>query len=479
MNKYDVIIVGAGPCGYFCAYELVKKDPNKKVLMIEKGLPITKRHCPVLEHKLGQCPANIRGYNGCYPTCSITSGFGGAGAFSDGKFIITTEYGGWLGDYISEDLLMELIEYADNINLHYGATTKITDPYTEEARQIELKARGAGLKLLRSKVRHLGTEENIRILTAIYNDLSKVVEMRFNTVAQDLIIEDGVAKGVRLENGEELFADNVVLGVGREGSKWLNQVFAKYKIPMKQNRVDLGVRVECPNIIMDEINRIFYEGKFIFRASNDLLVRTFCSNPGGHVVIENYDGLVNVNGHAYNNKELRSENTNFALLVTHHFREPFNQPDEYAKRITELANQLACGSVLVQSYGDLRKGRRSTDKRIRECFTKPTLKEAVPGDLSLCLPYKTLKSIIEMIQALDVITPGIATDHTLLYGVEAKYYSAHPEITNQLEVQDVKNLFVGGDGAGITRGLAQAGASGIYIARNIIARDAIKDEKAN
>jgi len=469
--KYNTIIVGAGPCGYMCAYELYNKDPSKKILLIDRGHDIMHRHCPVLEHKIDHCPKNPQGHNECYPACSITNGFGGAGAYSDGKFIISTEYGGWLGDYVGEDKLMELIDQVDKINLAYGATENITDPYTPEVKAIEQKAVAAGLKLLRSKVRHLGTEENIKILKRIYEYLDKNIEMRFKTTAKDLIIEKDVVKGIILDSGEELYSDNVVLSVGREGSKWLNSLFEKYNIPMKQNRVDIGVRVECPNVIMDEINRNLYEGKFIFRASNDLLVRTFCSNPGGQVVVENYDGVVNVNGHAYKDPALHSDNTNFALLVTHHFREPFNKPDEYAKRISSLANQLACGSVLVQSYGDLKKGRRSTTKRIKECFTVPTLKEAVPGDLSLCLPYRTLQCIIEMIQALDHITPGIATDHTLLYGVEAKYYSAHPEISNNLEVIGLSNLYVGGDGAGITRGLAQAGASGIHIAQNILKKE--------
>ena len=471
MEKYNTIIVGAGPCGYFCAYELIKKNPDWKVLLLDKGHSIMQRHCPVLEHKIDHCPRNPNGHNECYPACSITNGFGGAGAFSDGKFIISTEYGGWLGDYIGEDKLIELINYEDGINLSYGATTETTDPYTEKVKQIEQRAMGAGLKLLHSKVRHLGTEENIKILKLIYEDLNKSIEMRFKTPVKDLIIDADCVKGVILETGEKLYADSVVLGVGRQGSKWLNELFGKYNISMKQNRVDLGVRVECPNVVMEEINKNLYEGKFIFRASNDLLVRTFCSNPGGQVVMENYEGVVNVNGHAYKDPSLHSNNTNFALLVTHHFREPFNKPDEYAKRISELANQLACGSVLVQSYGDLKKGRRSTEKRIKECFTKPTLKEAVPGDLSLCLPYRTLQCIIEMIEALDHITPGIATDHTLLYGVEAKYYSAHPEINDKLEVIGLNNLYVGGDGAGITRGLAQAGASGIHIARNILEKE--------
>ena len=467
--KYDVIIVGAGPCGYFSAYELIKKNPKLKILLIDKGLDITKRRCPILEHKIDKCPLNNgKGYQGCFPACSITNGFGGAGAYSDGKFNITTEFGGWLGDYIPSEDLLDLIHYVDEINLKYGATKEITNPSNDEVLRIEKKAMSVGLKLLRSQVRHLGTEENLKILTRIYNDLNKVIDMKFATIVTDIIIEDEQIKGVVLDNGERIESDYVLLSVGREGSKWLNDLFEKYHIEMEQNQVDIGVRVECPNLVMDDINKNLYEGKFLYKTSNGSVVRTFCSNPGGHVVMENYEGVVNVNGHSYNDPKLSSENTNFALLVTHHFQEPFKKPNEYALKVSSLANQLACGPVLVQRFGDILKNRRSTQKRIDEGFVRPTLKEAVPGDLSLCLPHKTMQSIIEMIQALDTITPGIATEHTLLYGIEAKYYSAHPDINNKLEVKGIKNLYVGGDGAGLTRGLAQAGACGIYIARNIL-----------
>ena len=469
--KYDVIIVGAGPCGYFAAYELTKKNPSLKILLLDKGNPIEKRRCPVLEHRLDKCPVNVKGYNECYPACSITNGFGGAGAYSDGKFNITTEFGGWLNEYISDEKLMELINYVDSINLSYGATTIITDPSTPKIHEIEKKALSVGLRLLRSKVRHLGTEENLKILTKISNDLKKSIEMRFGVAVKDIIVEDKKVKGVILADGSQLEADYVVLGVGREGSKWLTELFENRKIEMKQNQVDIGVRVECPNIVMEEINSNLYEGKFLFKSSSGSVVRTFCSNPGGHVVVENYEGVVNVNGHSYNDPKLSSENTNFALLVTHHFEEPFKKPNEYALKVSSLANQLSCGTVLVQRYGDLLKGRRSNPKRIEEGFVKPTLKEAVPGDLALCMPQKTLQAIIEMIQVLDTITPGIATEHTLLYGIEAKYYSAHPDIDNKLEVKEISNLYVGGDGAGLTRGLAQAGASGVYIARNICEKE--------
>ena len=466
--KYDVIIVGAGPSGYMCAYELANKKPDLKILLLDRGRTISERKCPVLEHKIDKCPINQKGFRECYPACSITNGFGGAGAYSDGKFNITTEFGGWLTDYMDPDELMSIIKYVDDINLSFGATEVLTNPDTQKVREIEHRAMSVGVKLLRSKVRHLGTEENIKILTKIFESLKTKIDTRFITTVSDIIVEDKKVKGVVLENGERIESDYVVLGVGREGSKWLTGLFEKYQIPMSQTQVDIGVRVECPNMVMEEINENLYEGKFLYKTSVGSTVRTFCSNPGGHVVVENYEGVMNVNGHSYNDPKLSSPNTNFALLVSHHFEEPFKKPNEYALKVSSLANQLACGSVIVQKYGDIKLGRRSTPKRIAEGFVRPTLKEAVPGDLALALPYKTMRSIIEMIEVLDKITPGIATEHTLLYGVEAKYYSAHPAMSNELEVQGITNLYVAGDGAGLTRGLAQASACGVYIARNII-----------
>jgi len=469
--KYDIIIVGAGPSGYMCAYELAKKNPELKILLLDRGKNIYERRCPVLEHKIDRCPVNQKGYRECYPACSITSGFGGAGAYSDGKFNITTEFGGWLTDYISPEELMDLINYVDEVNLSFGATNVITNPDTPKVREIELRAMSVGVKLLRSKVRHLGTEENLKILSRIYDSLKEKIDMKFGTKVVDIVVENNEIKGVKIDNGDIYEGRYVVLGVGREGSKWITELFDRYKIPMSQTQVDVGVRVECPNIVMEEINNNLYEGKFIYKTSVGSTVRTFCSNPGGHVVMENYEGVVNVNGHSYNDSKLSSNNTNFALLVSHHFEEPFKKPNEYALKVSSLANQLACGSVIVQKYGDIKLGRRSTVKRIAEGFVRPTLKEAVPGDLALALPYKTMRSIIEMIEVLDHITPGIATEHTLLYGVEAKYYSAHPNMSNELEVEGIANLYVAGDGAGLTRGLAQASACGVYIARNIIRKE--------
>lgn len=464
--KYDCIIVGAGPAGVFCSYELMIKNPNLRVLLIDKGHDIYNRHCPVNEHKIKKCPISKDGHSGCNPACSITNGFGGAGAFSDGKFNITTEFGGWMTDYLDDDVVLDLIKYVDSINLKFGATTEITDPNTDKIREIERKGLAVGLKLLRSQVRHLGTENNLEILKRMYEDLKPKIDMMFKTEVLDVIVNDGKACGVILKNGEEISADFVFLAVGRDGSTWLEEICKKNEIAMKNNQVDIGVRVETNDVIMEEINKNLYEGKFLYRTSVGTVVRTFCSNPSGHVVVENHSGTMLANGHAYADKKLGSHNTNFALLVSHKFSDPFDLPNEYAHQVSRLANELSCGSIIVQRYGDIVKGRRSTQKRIDEGFVKPSLKEAVPGDLGLVLPYNTMKSIIEMIEALDHVTPGIANEHTLFYGVEAKFYSARPEIDNHFETK-IKGLYVGGDGAGLTRGLAQAGANGVFVAREI------------
>ncbi len=467
-KKYDVIVVGAGPMGYFSCLELVNKDPNLKVLLLEKGRDIYTRKCLILEKKVKICPKNVNGGQGCLPSCSITSGFGGCGAYSDGKFNITTEFGGWMTDYVSPSKVLELIEYVDDINLQFGAPTTLTDPYTEEVKEIEKKAIGVGLKLLRSKVRHLGTEVNLEVLKHIYDYLQTKIDMRFCFDVKDIIVEDGVCKGiVGGANNETYYGDNVILAVGRPGADWLSSMLKTHGVIATNNRVDIGVRVETNNIIMDDINKYLYEGKFIYNTDEGTQVRTFCSNPSGHVVVENNNGVIVCNGHSYGSSKLGSNNTNFALLVSHTFSEPFKDSNEYARSIAELANKLSGGSVLVQKFGDLIRGRRSTSKRIEEGFVTPTLKEAVPGDLSLVLPYKTLQSLIDMVKALDHVTPGIANDHTLFYGVEAKFYSDRIPVDNNFMTK-IQNLYVGGDGAGITRGLSQAGANGVYIARHII-----------
>ena len=469
MNKYDAIIIGAGPMGIFTAYELMLKAPKLKVLLIDKGNDIYHRNCPILLKKIKQCPKDMYGNSGCKPACSITCGFGGAGAYSDGKFNITNEFGGWMSDYLEPEEVLDLIRYVDDINLKHGAPKEITDPYTREVMDIERRGIAVGLKLLRSEVRHLGTEINLKVLQSIFEEMKGHVDYMFSTEAEEFVIKDNEVKGVILKNGVTIEAKYVIIGVGRGGSNWQTKVLSKHGINLHNNRVDIGVRVETNDIVMEEINKHLYEGKFIYNTSVGTQVRTFCSNPSGHVVVENWNGIMVCNGHAYHDSKLGSNNTNFALLVSHHFDEPFKDANEYAREISHLANKLSGGGVIVQKFGDIIKGRRSTSKRINEGFVKPTLKEAVPGDLGLILPYNTMKSLIEMIYALDAVTPGIANDHTLFYGVEAKFYSDRVDVSNEFETS-IKNLFVGGDGAGITRGLAQAGANGVKIARVITER---------
>jgi uncharacterized protein len=469
IQKYDCVIVGAGPMGIFCAYELMLKKPEMKVLLIDRGNDIYHRQCPILQKKIEKCPVDEQGNIGCKPGCSITTGFGGAGAYSDGKYNITNEFGGWMTDYLDGDTVLELINYVDSINLEHGAHPEVTDPSTEAVRQIEKRAIAVGLKLLRSTVRHLGTEENLQILKNIFEQMKGKVYYKFGKKVIDLVVENGTAKGVVIAGGEIIEADHVVLGVGREGSNWLEKTLVGHGIVFRNNQVDIGVRVETNDIIMEEINKNLYEGKFVFKSSVGTTVRTFCSNPSGHVVVENHNGTILCNGHAFRDIRLGTQNTNFALLVSHEFGEPFNNPNEFAHLIAHLANKLSGGGVLVQRFGDIMRGRRSTEKRIRDCFVVPSLKEAVPGDLALALPYNTMKSLIEMMQALNHVTPGIASDHTLLYGVEAKFYSARPQVNAYFETA-ITNLYVGGDGAGITRGLAQAGANGVWVARRIASK---------
>lgn len=464
---YDCIIVGSGPAGIFCAYELITKNPNLKVLLVDKGHDIYHRTCPILEGKLTKCPVDRKGVAGCHPACSITSGFGGAGAYSDGKFNITEEFGGWLTEHLPNETVLELIRYVDSINLKHGATHTITDPTTDAVKDIEKKGIAVGLKLLRAKVRHLGTEENLNIMKSIFDFLKDKIDMKFKKEVLDVVIEDDSVVGIILENNEKITAKNVLLAVGREGSTWLSDLCNTHNIKMTNNQVDIGVRVETNNIIMEEINEHLYEGKFVYNASVGSQVRTFCSNPSGHVVIENYNGTMLANGHAYHDPKLGSDNTNFALLVSHVFKEPYDNPNQYGHSIGRIANKLSMGSIIVQRYGDLKTGRRTTESRLKKGFVKPTLDKAIPGDLGLVLPYNTMKSIIEMMEALDHVTPGIANEHTLLYGVETKFYSARPETNSNFETK-IKGLYVAGDGAGLTRGLAQAGANGVWVARHIL-----------
>ncbi|MCL2426221.1 MAG: FAD-dependent oxidoreductase [Oscillospiraceae bacterium] len=469
---YDLIIVGAGPCGIYAAWEAVKLSPSAKILMIDRGCDIYNRKCPIMSKKARLCPMSEGkdGFSGCLPACSITCGFGGAGAYSDGKFNITSEFGGWLGDYMPASQLLELLNYVDQINLENGAPGEITDPENPEVDRIERKVYGAGMKLLRAKVRHLGTEMNLRVMTSIYDTLLPKIEMQFKTEVVDILTEsignETRAVGVVTKDGREFQGKEVLLAPGRDGSAWLSEMLEKRGIPVTCNQVDIGVRAETSNVIMHDINRHLYEAKLIFNSSTGSVVRTFCANPSGYVVVENHSGVIAANGHAYFDPALGSNNTNFALLVSHIFTKPFNKPNEYAREICRRANDLSGGGLIIQKFGDIVRGRRSTEKRISEGFLEPTLKEAVPGDLGLVLPYNTMISLIEMTNALDKVTPGFASEHTLFYGAEAKFYSARPELSANLQTS-IKSLYCAGDGAGITRGLAQAGAAGVHVARTI------------
>lgn len=384
-NEYDVIVVGAGPAGIFAAYELTLKAPKAKVLLIDKGHDIYSRRCPILEEKIKLCPppAGKKDFAGCLPACSITAGFGGAGAYSDGKFNITTEFGGWMTDYLAPSQVLDLIKYVDSINLEHGATTAITDPTTETIKSIEQRGYAAGLKLLRAEVRHLGTEQNLEILKSIYEYLKTRIDMMFKTEVEDILTvkeADGHrVRGVVLKNGEEYLSDNVMIGPGRDGSAWLTGILKKRRLKMYNNQVDVGVRVETSDVVMREINEHLYEGKFIFNTSVGTRVRTFCSNPSGHVVVENHSGVMAANGHSYKDPALGSQNTNFALLVSHKFTEPFDKPNEYAREICKRANDLSNGGVIVQKYGDILRGRRSTESRIREGFWSRRSRKPFPA----------------------------------------------------------------------------------------------------
>ena len=469
---YDLIIVGAGPCGIFAAWEAARLAPSAKILLVDRGCDIYNRKCPIMSKKARLCPTSHgeNGLAGCKPACSVTCGFGGAGAFSDGKFNITAEFGGWLGDYMPSSKLLELINYVDGINLAHGAPPEITDPGSAAVNDIEQKVYGAGMKLLRARVRHLGTEMNLRVMRSIYEDLSARIGMLFKTEIADILTvgeaDETRAVGVVATDGQEFHAKNVLLAPGRDGSAWLSALLEKRGIHVVCNQVDIGVRAETSNIIMRDINRHLYEAKLIFNSSTGSVVRTFCANPSGYVVVENHSGVIAANGHSYFDPALGSENTNFALLVSHIFTKPFNKPNEYAREICRRANDLAGGGLIVQKFGDIMRGRRSTEKRIAEGFLEPTLKEAVPGDLGLVLPYNTMESLIEMTRALDKVVPGFASEHTLFYGAEAKFYSARPDLCGDLQTS-IAGLYCAGDGAGITRGLAQAGAAGVHVARAI------------
>ncbi len=459
-KKFDVIIVGAGPAGIFTAYELVKEHKGISILMLEKGRDIFHRKCP--KHTNGGTCVN------CKP-CSITTGWAGAGAYSDGKLSLSHEVGGTLPEYIGVEATREMIRYTDDIYLNFGADSGIHGlTETPAMREIGRKAIEANLKLVQCPVRHLGTEKTQELYRSLFEHLTNNgVEVLFNSPVTDFLIENRKVAGVNTTKGTYL-GENVVLAIGREGSDWLMKKCAEKKIPTEVGIVDIGVRLECRNEVMQDINENFYEAKLIhYTRTFDDKVRTFCSNPGGFVSSEYYDNnLAVVNGHSY--KDLKSDNTNFALLVSQKFTEPFNAPIEYGKHIARLANMLTRNKIMVQRFGDLIRGRRTTSERLYRNNIVPTLKDAVPGDLSLVLPHRILFDIIEMIKSLDKVSPGLASDETLLYGVEVKFYSNIVKVDNTFQSPSVKNLFFGGDGAGITRGLMQASVNGVLIAREIL-----------
>jgi len=460
--KYDVIIIGAGPSGIFCAYELIKQNPALKVLMIEKGRAIEKRNCP--KRRTKRCV-------GCSP-CSITTGFAGAGAFSDGKLSLSPDVGGNLPDILGYEKTTELINEADRIYLKFGADRKVYGIDDDEAiEKIRTKAIRANLKLIECPIRHLGTEEGYKIYTKLQEHLiSHGVEIKFMTMVEDILIENEMVKGVATDKGEVYYADEIVSGVGREGSEWFSRICKEHHIETKVGTVDVGVRVEVRNEIMKELNEKLYEAKLVYYTPTfDDKVRVFCTNPSGEVATEYYDdGLAVVNGHAYKSKEFKTKNTNFALLVSKNFTEPFKSPIEYGKHIARMGNMLCDGKILVQRYGDFKRGRRTTKERIVRNNITATLVDAIPGDLSLVFPHRIMVAIDEMIQALDKVTPGIASDETLLYGVEVKFYSNKVMVNEDFET-NIKGLRAMGDGASVTRGLQQASANGISVARSILA----------
>ena len=452
--RYDVIIIGAGPGGIFSAYELVQKKPELKVAVFEAGHALDKRHCPIDGDKVKSCI-------GC-KSCSIMSGFGGAGAFSDGKYNITNDFGGTLYEYIGKEQALDLMRYVDDINMRYGGEgTKL---YSTAGSKFKKECIQHDLHLLNASVRHLGTDINYVVLENLYAELKDKVDFFFDTPVESVaVIEDGYE--IKCKDAAYTCKD-CIISVGRIGSKWMERVCNDLQIPTKSNRVDLGVRVELPAEVFSHLTDELYESKIVYRtAKYGDLVRTFCMNPKGAVVNENTNGIITVNGHSYEDPAKQTENTNFALLVAKHFSEPFKDSNGYGESIARLSNMLG-GGVIVQRFGDLIRGQRSNQKRIDEAFVTPTLK-ATPGDLSLVLPKRILDGIIEMIYALDKVAPGTANDDTLLYGVEVKFYNMEVDVNEKLETC-YEGLYIIGDGSGITHSLSHASASGVHVARNIL-----------
>jgi uncharacterized protein len=451
--NYDVIIIGAGPGGIFSAYELIQRNPSLKVAVFEAGHALAKRRCPIDGVKVKTCI-------GC-KSCSIMSGFGGAGAFSDGKYNITNDFGGTLYQYIGKKPALELMRYVDDINMRYGGDgTKLYSTAGTKFKKICIQN---DLHLLNASVRHLGTDINYVVLENLYELLKEKVSFFFDTPVESLSVVDG---GYEVQVHSGIYTcSQCIISVGRSGSKWMEQVCRDLDIPTHSNRVDLGVRVELPAEVFSHLTDELYESKIVYRTKQyGDLVRTFCMNPKGAVVNENTNGIITVNGHSYEDPARQTENTNFALLVAKHFSEPFKDSNGYGESIARLSNMLG-GGVIVQRFGDLIRGRRSTPNRIEESFVTPTL-NATPGDLSLVLPKRLLDGIIEMIYALDKVAPGTANDDTLLYGVEVKFYNMEVAVNEHLETR-YKGLYIIGDGSGITHSLSHASASGVFVAREI------------
>jgi uncharacterized protein len=452
MSKfYDVIIVGAGASGIYAAYELMQKNTNINILILEKGNSLDKRICPIDGKKIKACIH-------C-KLCNIMNGYGGAGSLSDGKYNITNNFGGELHKYVGREEALELMNYVDEVLCKMGgAEAKL---YSTSQSQLKSKALQYDLHLLDAKVRHLGTDRNLVILKNIFDFLQDKIDILFNS---EVIEIDKSYDEFFVHTKDELYTcRDLVVATGRSGSKWISEVCKKLKIKTESNRVDIGVRVELPAAVFEHITSEVYESKIVYRTKKySDFVRTFCMNPHGEVVNENTNGIVTVNGHSYSNPELHTDNTNFALLVSNHFTEPFKNSNEYGESIAKLSNMLG-GGVLVQRFGDLVQGRRTNEHRLEKSFTKPTL-NATPGDLSLVLPKRQLDDIIEMIYALDKIAPGTANEDTLLYGVEVKFYNSMVEVDKNLETT-VKGLYVLGDGSGVTHSLSQASASGVYVGR--------------
>ncbi|MEG0177566.1 NAD(P)/FAD-dependent oxidoreductase [Anaerorhabdus sp.] len=450
-QKYDVVIIGGGIGGLMCGYRLIEKNPNLSVLLLERGNALETRECPIIAKKVKQCVK-------CDP-CAIMEGIGGAGAFSDGKYIISTEYGGWLPEFLPKEEVLKYIEQADSILVKYGAQKERYVPNDELKRlciQYDLHMQQAELK-------HLGTDANYNTMMKMVEELRKKIQIETRCTVTDVNKE---TKEVTITNGKDEYVvtgDNIVFAVGRAGSRMFVDWCKKNQVSLENSQVDIGVRVECPAIVWEHFSKKIYEPKILYRskAYGDT-TRMFCFNERGHVVTENTDGVLTVNGHSFKELDRKTDNSNFALLCTIRFTEPFNEPIEYARYVASLANKISGGSVLVQRLGDLELGKRTDDKRLKQSTVRPTL-NAVPGDLSLCMPKRHLDNIIETLHALDKVAPGIANYDTLLYGVECKYYSARPKCTN-FEIDGNPGFYALGDGAGFTRSLSQAAANGLIVA---------------